>query len=637
MKRILSKILEYICKEFSITHAAFFKFHTKRVEFITSFSADESANDFSIHLNELRHSNPEQLRKDNFVYKGVEFVCANFENKKTGFKFFLPKNIFEKISNEQFRNALNMLIDSAVELCKNEELTSFEQRLKETTQHLDSIIFSSNADGSRYYFITDAVEKLIGITAEDIIINPYKMLKRIVESDFRRFKDFRKEILSGKNATIEYKLINFREEEMILRHFAFPVMEEGKVVRIDGIIHDISSERKNLLLLQKSEERFRTLFETLEDLIFILDDKGRFTSVNTNGALAFEFIPQELIGKHFLDFVNDADKPMVAKSFQSILKNNSGESFEVEFVSKYGKDIVFEVNIHATYDDNKLESIIGIGRNISIQAQDKEKMRELNNKLIEANRLISIERDRAKQKITVLEELNKMKNEFVSNISHELRTPLASIIGFSETIESDPNMPPEMKREFNQIILNEAKRLSKLINDVLDISKIEAGQMALDKTEIDVIEVLQSVIEKIEPLCEEKNISLSFNLPNDEYSMFADRARIYQVYENILMNAVKFTYRGGRITLLAQSIEKEFEVIISDTGSGIPRKDLPFIFNKFYRVSRPGEEIPGTGLGLALVKQIIDLHKGLITVQSEENQGTTVVLKLPLIKQKVKV
>lgn len=636
MKRILQKILDFICRENNIPFAALFRFHSKRVEFITSFAPKISHRGFEEFLNNLRHMNPEQLRRNNFRFGETEFLAAEVA-APTGFKLFLPKNFLEDLDADKLKNSILFLLETAGELCKNEDLTSFEQRLKETTRHLDSIIFSSNPDGSRYYFITDAVEKIIGITAEEIILNPYKMLKRIVGKDFKRFKDFRKEILAGNNVSIEYQLLNFRDEDLVLRHSGFPIIEDGKVVRIDGIIHDITQERKNMQLLQKSEERFRTLFETLEDLIFILDDKGRFTSVNANGALAFEYIPQELVGKHFLDFVNDNDKPMVAKSFQNILKNNSGESFEVEFVSKYGKDIVFEVNIHATYDGKKLESIIGIGRNITSQTVDKEKMRELNNKLIEANRLISIERDRAKQKITVLEELNKMKNEFVSNISHELRTPLASIIGFSETIESDPNMPPEMKKEFNQIILTEAKRLSKLINDVLDISKIEAGQMALDKNEFNVIAALHSVIEKIEPMCEAKNISFSYNIPDDEYLMFADKERIFQVYENILLNAVKFTPEGGRITMLAQSIEKEFEVIISDTGAGIPKKDLPFIFNKFFRVSRPGEEIPGTGLGLALVKQIIDLHRGLITVQSEENQGTTVVLKLPLIKQKVKV
>ncbi len=637
MKKILKNILRFICREHELPYAALLKFHSKRMEFITAIAPQEIEPNFITYLNDLRHTNPQQLLKGNFEFNDMEFFNINPASTNIAFKLFVPKNFIKDTSIEKLNQSANFLIETALDLSKNETLTSFEQRLKETTQHLDSIIFSSNPDGSRYYFITDAVEKIIGITAEEIILNPYKMMKRISFTDFERFKEFRKEVLSGKNATIEYKLNNFRNEELSLRHSAFPLVDEGKVVRIDGIIHDITNERKNTLLLQKSEERFRTLFETLEDLIFILDDKGRFTSVNANGALAFEFIPQELIGKHFLDFVNDNDKPMVAKSFQNILKNNSGESFEVEFVSKYGKDIVFEINIHATYENNKLESIIGIGRNISVQAQDKEKMRELNNKLIEANRLISIERDRAKQKISVLEELNKMKNEFVSNISHELRTPLASIIGFSETIQSDPKMPHDMKMEFNQIILHEAKRLSKLINDVLDISKIEAGQMALDKTEINVIEIIHSVVEKISPMCDDKNISFSYTIPDDEYLMYADKERIFQVYENILMNSVKFTQNGGRITLLAQSIEKEFEVIISDTGAGIPQKDLPFIFNKFYRVSRPGEEIPGTGLGLALVKQIIDLHKGLITVQSEVNQGTTVVLKLPLIKTKVKV
>jgi len=231
----------------------------------------------------------------------------------------------------------------------------------------------------------------------------------------------------------------------------------------------------------------------------------------------------------------------------------------------------------------------------------------------------------------VLEELNRLKNEFVSNISHELRTPLASIIGFSETIDSDASMPDEMKKEFNKIILEEAKRLANLINDVLDISKIEGGKIVLNKTEFDINEVLIKCIEKARTAGAAKHITFSIDVPEEKNLVHADEERITQLFENLLANAVKFNLEGGRVSVLAQNLFREYEVIISDTGVGIPAKDLPFIFQKFYRVSRPGTEIPGTGLGLALVKQIVDHHKGLITLQSEENKGTTLIIKLPLI------
>ena len=111
--------------------------------------------------------------------------------------------------------------------------------------------------------------------------------------------------------------------------------------------------------------------------------------------------------------------------------------------------------------------------------------------------------------------------------------------------------------------------------------------------------------------------------------IIGDEERLQEVLQALLSNAVKFANNGGRITVIGQSLFKEFEIIISDTGIGIPRKDLPNIFEKFYRVSRPGQEIPGAGLGLVLSKQVIDLHKGLITVESEENKGSAFIIKLP--------
>jgi signal transduction histidine kinase len=128
---------------------------------------------------------------------------------------------------------------------------------------------------------------------------------------------------------------------------------------------------------------------------------------------------------------------------------------------------------------------------------------------------------------------------------------------------------------------------------------------------------------------EAKNIIISSELPDEEILIDADKERISQIIARLLNNAIQFTSAKGRVKIIVKNLFKEIEIIISDTGIGIPEKDLPFIFQKFYRVSRPGTEIPGTGLGLVFVKQIIDLHKGFVTIQSEVGKGTTFAIKLP--------
>ena len=281
------------------------------------------------------------------------------------------------------------------------------------------------------------------------------------------------------------------------------------------------------------------------------------------------------------------------------------------------------------YVDGKINEIVLVGKDITHLREVTDEIENLKMKLIEANRLIAIERQRANQRKSFLEELNKMKSDFVSNISHELRTPLASIIGFSETIDSDPDIPETMRVEFNSTILNEGKRLARLINDILDISKLEGGEIEIVKSKFDIILTLNEVIETNIKNAQAKNIVLSYELPEEEILIDADKERISQIIGRLLNNAIKFTNEKGRIKVILKNLFKEIEIIISDTGIGIPETDLPYIFQKFYRVNRPGTEIPGTGLGLAFVKQIVDLHKGFITVQSGVGKGTTFAIKLP--------
>ncbi|MBI2419026.1 MAG: PAS domain S-box protein [Ignavibacteriales bacterium] len=501
-----------------------------------------------------------------------------------------------------------------------------------TMQYLDAVIFSSTPDGLRYHFITAGIKKILGVSSEEAVANPKKLMHMIVPEDFPIFRELVNKVRSRESGTVEYRMHHTSGALLYIRHTAYPVFEGDKLVRIDGIVYNITGEIESRVQLQKSQEKLRGIIETADDLIFTLDKQGSFVSINNSGAMHLEYLPFEINGKHFLEFVSDESKSTIARSFQEILKTKNKVAFDAVFKSKYGKTIVFEINARAIFEGAVLDGVLGIGRNITVRRTEQEKVKELNNKLIEANRIISIERDRAKQKISILEELNRLKNEFVSNISHELRTPLASIIGFAETIDSDRDMPNEMKTEFNQIIMTEAKRLSKLINDVLDISRIEEGKISLVKAEFSIQEILEPLLEQYKKKIEDKGIVFWAELPKQKVYLLGDKARILQVFENILSNSLKFT-NEGRITLLAQTLYREFELIITDTGIGIPKKDLPYIFQKFYRVSRPGSEIPGTGLGLAFVKQIVDLHKGFITIQSEDQKGTTVVIKFPIIKQ----
>ncbi|MCH6574755.1 MAG: PAS domain S-box protein, partial [Bacteroidetes bacterium] len=380
-------------------------------------------------------------------------------------------------------------------------------------------------------------------------------------------------------------------------------------------------------IVKNWEENFKNLLLISNDLIFILDKEGCFLKVNDSGALLLDYTERELLGKHFLELV-PADKNIeVSEAISKMLQSDKVINFTTNLKTKLDRLRSFEITGRTIMRDGKVIGMLGIGNDVSKMKKYEDELIKLKPKLTEAKRLISLERARLWQQSSLIEELDRLKSEFVSNISHEFRTPLASIIGFSETIVSDPDLPEEMKWEFNKVILNEGKRLAKLINDVLDISNIEGGKIILNKISFDLVEMLKEVVERNRESALKKRIVLEFEHPKHQILIEADKEKIGQSFEALINNAIKFTNEDGRVKVIANNLFKEVEIIISDTGIGIPEKDLPYIFQKFYRVSRPGTEIPGTGIGLVFVKQMIDLHKGMISVQSEIGNGTTFIVK----------
>lgn len=531
---------------------------------------------------------------------------------------------------------------SPTKVTKEKPQTKIESEVHTTPRTSNAQINFNNA----VYFVLDARSGKIttrsgdfssllsglGIEPEMRII---PLLRRIHPADLKFFNSRFRKALSGSQVELDYRIYTDDQQIKHIRHFVQPVSSAGKPELLQNLIIDVTDDKELVLRLRRSEEKLRILFETADDLIFVLDQRGNFSSVNALGALSLEYLPEEMINKHFISFIEDDQRSIIAVSFKELLKVSKLVTFEAAFLTKFGKKLTFEINARPVYTQkNRFDGIVGIGRNVTSRIHDQEMMNDLNNKLIEANRIISIERDRVKQRISVLEELNHLKSEFVANISHELRTPLASIIGFSETIDSDQDMPESVRKDFNKIILTESKRLAELINDVLDISKLEGGKVILNRSDFDPIDVLTEAVGNIRKHADEKSITIIEEYPDNNVIINADKERTFQVFENILNNAVKFTGPGGRITVFARLRKNELEVIISDTGIGIPKKDLPHIFQKFYKVSRSDNSIPGSGLGLALVKQIIDLHKGFITLKSEENNGTTVIIKLQLIPER---
>lgn len=223
------------------------------------------------------------------------------------------------------------------------------------------------------------------------------------------------------------------------------------------------------------------------------------------------------------------------------------------------------------------------------------------------------------------------RREFVANVSHELRTPLTNIKSYAETvIAAGDELPPELHNNFMGVIVSEADRMTRIVQDLLTLSKIDYGKMEMNVSRFSFSKAVRSVYEAVALNAESHGHTLTFSCEENMPDVDGDRERIEQVIMNIVSNAIKYTPDGGRIAITAATSGRNVFVRISDNGIGIPEKDLPRLFERFYRVDKArSRESGGTGLGLSIAKEILNQHKGDIRIESVYGEGTDVTITLP--------
>ena len=367
---------------------------------------------------------------------------------------------------------------------------------------------------------------------------------------------------------------------------------------IQSVLAAERTERNGIEGAQRyGEEHFRLLIENASDLITILDATGtiRYESPAVERVLGYS--PQALTHKNIFEFVHPDDTPQVRSAFTHAL-HTPGTTLSVEcrFRHHDGSWRIFETIGKNLLDDPAVAGIV-------INSRD----------------------------ITERKAVERLKDELISVVSHELRTPLTSLRGFAELL-LQRDFPPEKQREFVTIIHSEALRLTNLINDFLDLQRMESGRQTYTFASVDIAPLLHETVAVftseggIHPL----HLEALDTLPPAR----ADADRISQVLSNLLSNAVKFSPGGGEVTVGARQEGAEVVVWVADQGVGIPPEAVPKLFNKFYRVdSVATRTIKGTGLGLALVKEIVEAHQGRVWVESSLGKGSTFFFTLPASSQ----
>ena len=383
---------------------------------------------------------------------------------------------------------------------------------------------------------------------------------------------------------------------------------------------DNSIENGNGEPREVDQGRYRKLFEAASDAILEVDHTGRIQLVNQEAETLFRCSRADLIGKHIDEFVPERFRSGHAAHRDSYgarpVKRPMGSGLDLWARRADGSEVPVDINLSPiqTGEDVRIMCVV---RDITERKRAEEAIRTLNHMLEQRNREV--------------ERANQLKGEFLASMSHELRTPLNAIIGFSDLLreESGGELNEKQKRYAGHIGQG-ARHLLALINDILDLSKIEAGQVELRMETLSASDRIEEVLTAIRPLTIDKKLNLRADVfPGLE--IVADRTHLKQILYNLLNNAVKFTPQGGEITVDAHTEGDICRISVADTGIGIAPEDMDAIFESFRQVAATTKGIrEGTGLGLAITKRLVEAHRGRIWVESQLGKGSRFFVELPL-------
>lgn len=380
----------------------------------------------------------------------------------------------------------------------------------------------------------------------------------------------------------------------------------------------------NLAKLTLSEQRYRRIVDTAYEGIWLLNAQLATEYFNQRLAQMLGYGTEEISNYSFFDFVDETLKSEVQTIFTQ-WQHGERQRFDCRFCTKNGSTLwVIVSTTPILTSQGNFNGVLLMLTDITARKQ------------VEAERSELLNREQSAR--AEAEAANRIKDEFLAMLSHELRSPLNPILGWAEILQRQ-KLNPETTNYALKTIERNAKLQTKLLEDLLDVSRIVQGKICLDSYPVSLISAIESSIEIVRWLAEQKNINLLFSiLDSAKYYIFGDCKRLQQIVWNLLSNAIKFTPKGGRVdielSLLEDANQKFAQIKVKDTGIGIQPEFLPYVFKSFRQAdSSTTKKFSGLGLGLAIVHHLVQLHEGIVEAQSPgEGKGATFIVKLPILE-----
>lgn len=378
---------------------------------------------------------------------------------------------------------------------------------------------------------------------------------------------------------------------------------EGEIEGAVELCLDITDRKRAEEALEQSRKLFRDMVETINDWVWEVDSRGAYTYVSPQIRELLGYAPEEVLGKTFFDLMPESERDWATKWFREIAAK--GVPFTgLENINRHkdGHLVVLETSGVPFFDEeNNLLGYRGVDRDVSVRKAAERALRES----------------------------DRMKTEFISTAAHELRTPLTSIVGFSQILLNPETISPAEQKEFARYIHQQAKALSDMVADLLDIARIESGQgLRLRKELCSAGELVSQLAPFIQSGPERGRFAL--DIADQEALLKVDKGKLVEVFENLLSNAVKYSDPDSSIRIVGGICGDHYRFQVADEGIGMTQEQVARVFDKFYRADSSNTAIGGLGLGMSIVRNIIEAHEGRIWVESERGRGTSVQFMLPL-------